>query len=114
MEAVASLAELAERSHIIVSVCPPASAVDVAGSVAALGFSGIYVDANAIAPATTRSIGGRFDRFVDGGVVGPPATSAGTTRLYLSGVEADAVAELWAGSLLETASCRLNQVRRQR
>jgi 3-hydroxyisobutyrate dehydrogenase-like beta-hydroxyacid dehydrogenase len=102
LHAVGSLRELVERSHVIVSVCPPASAGEVASSVAALGFSGIYVDANAIAPVTTRSIGTQFARFVDGGVVGPPARAAGTTRLYLSGAETAEVADLWAGSLLET------------
>jgi 3-hydroxyisobutyrate dehydrogenase-like beta-hydroxyacid dehydrogenase len=102
MESVDSLAELVARSNVIVSVCPPASAVEVAESISALGFTGIYVDANAIAPATARSIGTRFSRFVDGGIVGPPARAAGTTRLYLSGAATTDVAELWAGSLLET------------
>jgi 3-hydroxyisobutyrate dehydrogenase-like beta-hydroxyacid dehydrogenase len=101
MTEVDSLAELVERSHTIVSVCPPASAVAVAESVGALGFTGIYLDANAVAPATARSIGERFDRFVDGGVVGPPARTAGSTRLYLSGPEADDVAALWNGSVVE-------------
>jgi 3-hydroxyisobutyrate dehydrogenase-like beta-hydroxyacid dehydrogenase len=99
---VGSLAALAARAEVIVSVCPPGAAIDVAHQVAAAGFHGIYVDVNAVAPATARLIGGQFERFVDGGVVGPPVHSAGSTRLYLSGDVAPEVAELWAGSPLET------------
>jgi 3-hydroxyisobutyrate dehydrogenase-like beta-hydroxyacid dehydrogenase len=86
---------LVESADVIVSVCPPESAVDVAAAVAELGFDGVYVDANAIAPSTTRSIGAMFHRFVDGGIVGPPATRPGTTRLYLSGDDAPSVAKWW-------------------
>ena len=104
LAAVATLGDLVERSDVIVSVCPPGSAVDVADSVQERGFDGIYVDANAIAPDTARAIATRFDRFVDGGIIGPPATRAGITRLYLSGDDPDltrSVAGLWAGSLLD-------------
>ena len=101
LEGVETLAELVGRSDMIVSVCPPAAALDVAEAVAAIGFDGVYVDANAIAPETARSVGERFDRFVDGGIIGPPATRAGITRLYLSGDEAERVARLWDGSLLD-------------
>ncbi len=98
---VASLDDLVQRADVIVSVCPPASAAAVASSVAALGYDGTYVDVNAVAPATSRDIGTRFARYVDGGVVGPPARTAGTTRLYLSGPEAAEIAELWAGSVVD-------------
>jgi hypothetical protein len=63
-------------------------------------FSGLYVDANAIAPATAREIGAGFARFVDGGVVGPPPVSS-PTRLYLSGAEAETVRALFAGTLVD-------------
>ncbi len=99
--AVATLAELVVRSDVVVSVCPPDQAVAVAEDVAAIGFDGVYVDANAIAPTTSRSIAARFERFVDGGIVGPPAHRPGTTRLYLSGDESDRVAALWAGTALD-------------
>jgi len=59
------------------------------------------VDANAIAPATARRIAARFDNFVDGGLIGPPAVRAGTTRLYLSGADAQRVAVRFEGSALE-------------
>ncbi len=102
MEEVVTLAELAERSDVLVSVCPPGLAVDVADQVVEAGFDGLYVDVNAVAPATARAIAERFERFVDGGIIGPPVHGAGSTRLYLAGDEADAVAGLWHGSDLET------------
>lgn len=102
MEDVASLDQLVERADVLVSVCPPAAASEVARSVSEAGFDGIYVDVNAISPASARAIGKRFARFVDGGVIGPPAKAVGSTRLYLSGESAAEVAALWEGSLLET------------
>jgi len=102
MDDVGSLDALVERADTIVAVCPPASAVAVADEVASRGFDGIYVDVNAISPTTSRAIGGRFTQFVDGGIVGPPAESADSTRLYLSGKCAPAVAALWSGTFLET------------
>ncbi len=95
------LEALVEQSDVIVSVCPPASALDVARAVADLDYQGIYVDANAVAPATARSIGGLFERFVDGGIIGPPVRSAGSTRLYLSGDAASQVAARWAAGPLD-------------
>ncbi len=96
------LGELCRRSDVIVSICPPAAAVEVAESVMATGYDGTYIDANAIAQATADHIGALVgERFVDGGVIGPPAMRAGTTRLYLSGPGAGELAALWAGSPLE-------------
>ena len=48
-------------------------------------FGGVFVDANAISPATTRRIGAGFARFVDGGIVGGPPSESYGPRLYLSG-----------------------------
>ncbi len=96
-----TLAALAERSDVIVSVCPPAEALAVADAVASLRFGGVYVDANAIAPSTARTIATRFERFVDGGIIGPPAERPGTTRMYLSGPSAIDVAGLWSETALD-------------
>src|SRR5262245_36513803 len=93
---VGSLAELVERVDLIVSICPPAAADEVANAVATERFEGIYADLNAIAPATARRLGERFEHFVDGGIIGgPPATTQGTTRMYLSGPDAAVVASRW-------------------
>lgn len=93
-EDVGEVAELCRRSEVVLSICPPHAAVDVAR--AAHGFNGIYVDANAISPQTARAIADILGRFVDGGIVGPPPHEPGTTRLYLSGREAERVAGLFA------------------
>ena len=93
-----------DASEVVLAVCPPHSAVELAESVAGAGFSGVYVDANAIAPETSRTvervIAAAGASFVDGGIIGPPARVAGTTRLYLSGPRASEVATLFEGSVL--------------
>jgi 3-hydroxyisobutyrate dehydrogenase-like beta-hydroxyacid dehydrogenase len=99
LEDAEDIAEVCRRCEILLSICPPHAAIDVAQ--VASGFAGIYVDANAIAPATARSIEELQPHFVDGGIVGPPPTEAGTTRLYLSGDEAAQIAELFAGTNLD-------------
>ena len=105
--AAAGLAEAVDldgivgRADTVISVCPPHAAEAVAASVAATGFDGRYVEANAVSVATAERIAARFERFVDGGIIGPPAVAAGTTRLYLSGAEAADVAALFEGSVLE-------------
>jgi 3-hydroxyisobutyrate dehydrogenase-like beta-hydroxyacid dehydrogenase len=99
LEAVEAVEELARRSDVIIVLCPPAAAVEVASSVPR--FAGIYVDANAVSPATARTISGLVGRYVDGGVVGSPPREPGSTRLYLSGVEAAFVAELFAGTIVD-------------
>jgi len=99
LEDALEVAELCRRSEILLSICPPHAAVEVAR--AASGFAGIYVDANAIAPDTARAIAKLQPRLVDGGIVGPPPSRPDTTRLYLSGGEAAEVAALFAGTNLE-------------
>jgi 3-hydroxyisobutyrate dehydrogenase-like beta-hydroxyacid dehydrogenase len=100
-----TLARLVQESEVILSVCPPHAALDVARQVAALRFRGTFVDANAVAPDTARAIGAAVEAtgaaFVDGGIIGPPPRRAGTTRLYLAGAGAPGVAALFAGSALE-------------
>src|SRR2546427_12459386 len=57
LEDVGTLVRLARESEIILSVCPPASAPDVAREGAATHFGGTFVGGNAIAPAATRAGG---------------------------------------------------------
>ena len=93
-------AEIAARSEVIVSVCPPHAALDVARQVA--GFRGLYLDANAVSPATAGEVaaivaaGG--DGFADGGIIGPPPVAPGSTRLYLSGPRAGEIQALFGGT----------------
>jgi 3-hydroxyisobutyrate dehydrogenase-like beta-hydroxyacid dehydrogenase len=99
LEDVGSVEDLCRRSDVIISVCPPHAAVEVAE--ATQGFPGIYVDANAVSPATARSIQELVGRCVDGGIIGPPPAEQGTTRLYLSGREAVQVADLFAETTVD-------------
>jgi len=99
LEDAGDVAELCSRCDVLLSICPPHAALDVAQ--AASGFAGTYVDANAISPETARRIASLHGRFVDGGIVGPPPLDAGRTRLYLSGGEAEAIAGLFAGTAVD-------------
>jgi 3-hydroxyisobutyrate dehydrogenase-like beta-hydroxyacid dehydrogenase len=101
---VGDVAALLGRAEVVLCICPPHAAQSVAERVA--GFGGLYVDANAVSPQTARDVGallapGRA-RFVDGGIIGPPPTQPGTTRLYLSGADAPAVAALFDTGPLQT------------
>jgi 3-hydroxyisobutyrate dehydrogenase-like beta-hydroxyacid dehydrogenase len=105
-----SLGSLAAACDLILSVCPPASALSVAREVAATSFAGIYVDANAISPEHAVEVASLFAggpaRAVDGGIVGGPPRrrGEGATRLYLSGPDAaavDSVRALFADTALE-------------
>lgn len=96
---VSTLAHVARDSDVIVSLCPPAAALAVARDVAAAGFTGTYVDANAIAPTTARQVAivvnGSGATYVDGSVIGAPVRPGGSTRIYLSGEVATAIATLF-------------------
>jgi 3-hydroxyisobutyrate dehydrogenase-like beta-hydroxyacid dehydrogenase len=100
---VVATGELARRSGVILSVCPPHAARAVAQSVA--GFEGVFVDANAVSPETSRAMGATIEsrggRYVDAGIIGSAPRSAGTTRLYLSGPDAQLVADLFEGTAVD-------------
>src|SRR5262249_41352304 len=77
LEACGSVEGAPGAAAAVLSVCPPHAARELARAVAATRrLRGIYVDANAIAPATTREIGRIVEAagasFVDGGIIGPP------------------------------------------
>ncbi len=102
---VSWLSSLVEHSDIVLSVCPPHAAIAVAKAVAGLQFTGIYVDANAVSPASSRDVQQIVESagatFVDGGIIGPPALKRGSARLYLSGSDAVRVAACFAQGPLE-------------
>ncbi len=72
------LSEVLEAVEVVIGVCPPHAAKHLAEQVASHNYSGIYLDANAISPQTARQIGDVVSaggaRFVDGGIIGPPAS----------------------------------------
>ncbi|MFD9355399.1 DUF1932 domain-containing protein [Streptomyces sp. NPDC060031] len=91
--ACVSLGEALERSEIVLSICPPQAAEDVATTVAGHAFAGVYVDANAINPQRMQRIAEEIRpgaMVLDGAIFGPPPGGQRAARLYLAG-EAQAV-----------------------
>jgi 3-hydroxyisobutyrate dehydrogenase-like beta-hydroxyacid dehydrogenase len=95
---------LLEQAEIVLSVCPPHGATDVAKLVASAGFAGTYVDANPVAPATlaeiAATVGAGGATLVDAGIVGPPPREGHRTHLYLAGDPSTVarVADLFLGT----------------
>jgi 3-hydroxyisobutyrate dehydrogenase-like beta-hydroxyacid dehydrogenase len=91
---------LAGASDLVLSVCPPHAARDVAAQVA--GRVALFVDANAVSPATARNvataIAGAGGRAIDGGLIGPPPGQDTSVSLLLSGAGAEDVAGLFDGT----------------
>jgi hypothetical protein len=85
-----TIAALVAQADVVLSICPPHAALDVARACA--GFDGIYIDANAVSPQRAQQIAAIQPRYVDGGIVGGPDEPA----LYLSGTGAAEVAPLFA------------------
>lgn len=96
MTDVGTLEALCQQSDVIVSICPPHAAVEIAEAIAALNFNGVYVDANAISPATSVQIAEIVERsganYVDAAVVGPPPWENHGTFIYFSGNAAEFMA----------------------
>ena len=101
-----SLSQLCQTCKILISVCPPHAAEEVATSVNEAGFRGLYLDANAISPQRAVKIGqlleGNGILFVDGGIIGGPAWTPKETWLYLSGEHSQEIALCFSKGLLET------------
>src|SRR5919106_449859 len=101
---VENLSAAVPAGDVVLSVCPPHAALELACRVAEHSFTGIYVDANAVSRATAEHIGAIVSEagasFVDGGIIGAPVKQAGTTRLYLSGGRAPEGGEIFFPSML--------------
>ncbi len=101
-----TLANLCAECSVLVSVCPPHAAEAVAHQAVEHGFTGLYVDANAIAPQRvvrmSHTLTGAGATFVDGGIIGGPAWEPGSTWLYLSGPQAQDAAACFSAGPLET------------
>ncbi|MET7594674.1 DUF1932 domain-containing protein [Streptomyces sp. NPDC005481] len=104
-----SLPELVCRSDVLLSLCPPAAAEEIAAQVAELGVAGagtIFVEANAVSPTRVQRIANRLapTPVIDAAVVGSPPVGGKYPTLYLSGPskQADRIAELFAGTDVRT------------
>ncbi|UXY24973.1 DUF1932 domain-containing protein (plasmid) [Streptomyces cynarae] len=107
LTSVATLPELLDRSDIVISLCPPAAAEDLARDVAQAGVARVYVEANAINPERAARIAGLLApeaTVVDASVVGSPPVRGKTPTLYLSGPPAETaqLEELFAGTAVRT------------
>ncbi|KUO22193.1 DUF1932 domain-containing protein [Streptomyces dysideae] len=101
-----ALADLVDSVDVLLSLCPPAAAEDVAAQAAAHGFCGTYVEANAITPHRVRNVAERLRNavVVDGAVVGSPPVDGKSPTLYLAGPreEVDRLEDLFAGTDVQT------------
>jgi 3-hydroxyisobutyrate dehydrogenase-like beta-hydroxyacid dehydrogenase len=103
---VDSLFEFSQSCEIILSICPPHAAEEIAKSVLETKFRGYYLDANAISPQRAIKIGQMMEanniQFVDGGIIGGPVWKPQETWLYLSGPQAHEIAKCFSNGPLET------------
>lgn len=93
--------DLVLGADVILSILVPSRALETAARVASAagrtGASPVFVDCNAISPATVREVEKLFNgtnvRFVDAGILGgPPKEGSVDPRLYMSGLHAELVA----------------------
>jgi 3-hydroxyisobutyrate dehydrogenase-like beta-hydroxyacid dehydrogenase len=101
---VSTLVELCHQVNTIVCICPPHVASEIADAVLDTGFTGLYVDLNAISPKRATEIGDKLESanitFVDGSIIGS-SIAPDKTCMYLSGTHADRAANLFDRSLFE-------------
>ena len=101
-----SMLELCGTCAIIICVCPPHAAEEVAKLVIEGGFQGSYLDANAISPQRALRIENMMREhnihFIDGSIIGGPAWKPGETVLYLSGKNANVIANCFKNGPLAT------------
>ncbi len=101
-----SFSRFCRTCEVILSVCPPHAAEEVARSVVEAEFKGLFLDANAISPQYAVRIGRLLEtnniKFVDGGIIGGPAWTPKETWLYLSGEHSDQIAICFSNGPLET------------
>lgn len=100
-----TVAEVVGQSEVVLSICPPHAARPVAEKVAEAGFAGTYVDANAVAPSSARSVAAVIEAgggsYVDAGIVGLPPGEESGPRLFFSGEGAEAVGSLFEETVVE-------------
>ena len=104
--------ELVARADFVLSIVPPASAMEVArrflGPLGRSGIHPVFAECNAISPKTVKSIAKVLApsgcRFVDAGIIGGPPSKHESSgpRFYASGADAQELARL-AGYGLDIA-----------
>jgi len=104
IENLGSLRAVAQNAELILSIVPPAAAVTFADNMAAAmvetGTRPVFVDCNAVSPATVRSIARVFESidvpFVDAGIIGrgPRPDADPPTRIFVSGAQRRSLLDL--------------------
>lgn len=105
---VPTLHELLDRAEVVISICSPTAAVQMATQVAAEGYEGLYVEANTTSPQRCVRVAQRLvhsgAECIDAAILGD-AHRDGLSRitLYLAGRSADVetVATLFDGTAVE-------------
>src|SRR5882724_4855894 len=101
---VKNLTDAVRESEVILSVCPPDAALELARKVAEHNFKGIYVDANAVSRATAEEIGRTVTKggasFVDGASLGRPSNKRERPGFISRG----AAHRKWQSSFLQACS----------
>lgn len=117
---VPSLKALTKEADLVLSIIVPDAAVvlaeEVAKSLKSTGCCPVYVDCNAVSPATSRRIGSIISEaggsFLDASIIGPPPGKGQAPRFYVSGTNADIMGQLdgrgvavkWIGNDIGRAS----------
>jgi 3-hydroxyisobutyrate dehydrogenase-like beta-hydroxyacid dehydrogenase len=99
---VPTLEAMVSEADLVLSIIPPAAALDTARQVAQAmvkeGKTPPYADCNAVSPETTKRIGKEITciggYYIDGGIIGLPPGRGQPTRFYVSGSRTDVIAEL--------------------
>lgn len=103
MTAVDDLSSLVEGAEILLSIMPPAAALtfaqEVCPVIAASGKDALFVDCNAVSPATVGEIAAvaseNHVRFQDVGIIGPaPRPGRSAVRFYTSGPWINVIEEI--------------------
>lgn len=102
MHELGTVAELCSKCAVIVGICPPHAAKQVATDVARERYQGIFIEANAISPVTVVEIEGIIThaggRLVDASIIGEPPTAESRPTLLLSGAAANRVADYFTAA----------------
>lgn len=99
---VGSLKAVVEQADLILSILPPASAIEQARQIShemsAVGKFPTYVDCNAVSPETVRTIATIMEKvgapFIDAGIIGLAPGHGSGPRFYVSGPDVTPMTEL--------------------
>jgi 3-hydroxyisobutyrate dehydrogenase-like beta-hydroxyacid dehydrogenase len=108
LQAIDDLGRMLDAADVVLSICPPAAAQQVAARVAEHGYRGLYVEANATSPERCARIAERLAqagaRVLDAALFGAPPSDGGPKAgFYLAGEWSDieTVGYLFTGTQVE-------------